>query len=217
LAALNRWKRTAPNKRNGKTMALKKCRECGNSVSTRAATCPSCGAPVKKSKTVSTGCGCLLLLLGLVAVAGIRESNRTPEEKAQRAALEKATQEQQAAERAARGEAEKEKREVARKNQKQNLDRFVKRLAAAGIDNSIIRHVSVNGEGDTATITVANTWHLSVKQIRLQSAQNLWKLWAAIASPDDLDKARISLVDINGNEVGGSQAWGGSLIWVQEN
>lgn len=39
-------------------MALKKCRECGNQVSTTASACPSCGAKVKKN----VGCG------GLIAV-----------------------------------------------------------------------------------------------------------------------------------------------------
>lgn len=45
-------------------MALKKCRECGSKVSTRAVACPSCGAPIKrKSTTFSSGCGCLLMLV----------------------------------------------------------------------------------------------------------------------------------------------------------
>ena len=53
-------------------MALKKCRECGSHVSTRAATCPSCGNPIKrKSTTVSTGCGCLLMLLFVPMCIGI--------------------------------------------------------------------------------------------------------------------------------------------------
>lgn len=52
-------------------MALKKCRECGKQVSTRAAACPSCGAPVKakKNSLARSGCGCLILILILMAVS----------------------------------------------------------------------------------------------------------------------------------------------------
>ena len=68
----------------------------------------------------------------------------------------------------------------------------MKVLADAQIDDSIIESVSVRE--NRATITVANTWHLCVYQIRLQAAQNLQKGWASIASPGDPDQARISLV-----------------------
>ena len=52
-------------------MALIKCRECGSSISTKAAACPSCGAPLKRnSPTISTGCGCLIIgMVALVLVA----------------------------------------------------------------------------------------------------------------------------------------------------
>ena len=70
---------------------------------------------------------------------------------------------------------------------------------------------------DRLLITVGNAWHSQPYQMRLQMAQNLWQSWANVHSPKDLDKARISLRDLNGNEVGGSRAFAGSLIWVQEN
>ena len=44
----------------------------------------------------------------------------------------------------------------------------------------------------------------------------MWEWWAAIASPQEPDLARIKIVDAKGNEVGGSRVWGGSLIWVQD-
>ncbi|HUY31440.1 MAG TPA: SHD1 domain-containing protein [Pirellulales bacterium] len=97
-------------------------------------------------------------------------------------------------------------------------DLFMERLADKGIDRSMIGSVSVKGE--TATIrlsaTVSNEWDIAEYQRRLQLAQGLWKLWASIASPGDPDKARITLVDFNGNEVGGSRIRRGSLIWVQQ-
>jgi len=51
-------------------MALKKCKECGNEVSTEAASCPKCGAPIKKQ----TGClgyfGWAFVILILLGVIG---------------------------------------------------------------------------------------------------------------------------------------------------
>ena len=42
-------------------MALKKCKECGKEVSSKAKNCPNCGAPIKKH--ISTGSGCLIIIL----------------------------------------------------------------------------------------------------------------------------------------------------------
>jgi len=53
-------------------MALKKCKECGAKVSTRATACPSCGAPIKaKASAVSTGCGCLIMIVFAIICAGV--------------------------------------------------------------------------------------------------------------------------------------------------
>ena len=142
-----------------------------------------------------------------------------------RAAAEKAAKEKRKVEleQMARREAEQEEREArltrqreaAKEDLQRNLDRFTDRLKAAGIDNSTIHSVSVSGD-DTATIKVANSWHFIPYQIRLQAAQNLWKVWASIASPTDRDKASIILTDLNGNKVGGSRLLAGSLIWVKK-
>ena len=40
-------------------MAMTKCKECGKEVSTKAFSCPSCGAQVKESSG-KQGCGILL-------------------------------------------------------------------------------------------------------------------------------------------------------------
>jgi len=42
-------------------MSLIECRECGTEVSSKAAACPKCGAPVKKSS--SNGLGCFLIII----------------------------------------------------------------------------------------------------------------------------------------------------------
>jgi hypothetical protein len=46
------------------TMALKKCRECGNDISTKAAACPKCGAVLKKKG----GCLSVVVLLFLIGI-----------------------------------------------------------------------------------------------------------------------------------------------------
>lgn len=42
-------------------MALKKCNECGKEVSSKAASCPNCGAPVKRSSSI----GCSTIIAGI--------------------------------------------------------------------------------------------------------------------------------------------------------
>ena len=53
-------------------MALRKCRECKGSVSSKATVCPHCGAPIKKAGGaggVSSGCGCLIIIAVIVGIA----------------------------------------------------------------------------------------------------------------------------------------------------
>jgi len=69
---------------------------------------------------------------------------------------------------------------------------------------------------DELVITVPNAFHRLHYQERLQAAQLLWQMWVTALKPKNADHARIKLVDRLGNEVGGSRALGGSLIWVQE-
>ena len=48
-------------------MALVKCKECGEKVSTRAANCPHCGAPVRKEMSKAGGC----LLVFVICAVGL--------------------------------------------------------------------------------------------------------------------------------------------------
>ncbi|MEJ2182731.1 MAG: SH3 domain-containing protein [Nitrospirota bacterium] len=45
-------------------MALKKCKECGHEISSKAKRCPNCGAPLKKG----IGCGTAFLIIILAAI-----------------------------------------------------------------------------------------------------------------------------------------------------
>lgn len=47
-------------------MALKKCKECGKSVSSKAKACPSCGVP--KNNSIGLGAGCLVIIIILLIV-----------------------------------------------------------------------------------------------------------------------------------------------------
>lgn len=60
-------------------MALKKCRECGKEVSTKAAKCPNCGAPVKKaSSLINSLVTILFVVLFIVGIGTCFESDSTP-------------------------------------------------------------------------------------------------------------------------------------------
>ncbi len=54
-------------------MALMKCKECGNEVSNKAASCPKCGAPIKAKKS-GCGCGSVFLLILVIVIASASTS-----------------------------------------------------------------------------------------------------------------------------------------------
>ena len=55
-------------------MSLKKCKECGNEVSTKAKNCPKCGAPVKTNVSCLGAIGIIILVF---IVIGIIVSNQS--------------------------------------------------------------------------------------------------------------------------------------------
>jgi hypothetical protein len=92
--------------------------------------------------------------------------------------------------------------------------KFISLLKEAGVNSNLIISVKRGADDSELAITVANAWHYEPFQVRLQAAQTLWKGWAAIRSPNELDKARITLKDRMGNSVGGSSSLAGSLVHV---
>lgn len=85
-------------------MAMTTCKECGGKVSTKAESCPHCGAVLKKQKKQrSPGCGMVLVLLIMFGVLfvvyvgtqgpsvdptfGMQVPDKSPEKQAERRAL----------------------------------------------------------------------------------------------------------------------------------
>lgn len=100
------------------------------------------------------------------------------------------------------------------KRAQKEIDAYAAVIRTADPEGALIK--SIRSKGDELIITVSNAWHFQPYQIRLQLAQSLWEGWANVHSRSEPDRARLSLVDFNGNEVGGSRVWAGSLIWVQD-
>jgi len=94
--------------------------------------------------------------------------------------------------------------------------RFQKKLDEIQKESGASLCSLVGLDGVTAKIAVANPWHRLVYQERLQLAQMIQRLWASSVPTVKPDEARIRLTDLMGNEVGGSRALGGTLIWVQK-
>jgi hypothetical protein len=63
-------------------MALRRCKECGKEMSTRAAACPHCGA---KPRRTSFGTWLVLVVIGLGVISWYSASQRIEENAAQRA------------------------------------------------------------------------------------------------------------------------------------
>lgn len=133
----------------------------------------------------------------------------------QLAAAKAERQERLAAEIARRERAEKAREHESRSLQAKK-EAYISILETTGV--RVVQSVSVTKISShwQATLTVRDSWHRRHRQNRLQDAQVLWKTWALLASPDDLDRARIKILDRMGNEVGGSRLLAGSMIWVQD-
>jgi hypothetical protein len=60
-------------------MALIKCKECGNQISSDATACPSCGKPVKKTSATASGCLAVIIVVVILSVMGkCSSSDKTP-------------------------------------------------------------------------------------------------------------------------------------------
>ena len=74
-----------------------------------------------------------------------------------------------------------------------------------------MRGTYVEPKSKFLTLTVSNVWHELPRQVRLQHAQSLQKVWSTIASRNDPLGAYIEIVDNNGNRVGGGGTYSVSV------
>jgi len=183
-------------------MALRKCRECGNQVSSRAATCPHCGASVKKKP------GCLSNLLAAVLLVvlagwGIKSCGdrvfvpETPEQAEKRRQDEAARAEKRKQEEAAR--AEKWKQEEAKQPERKKL---IQKL----IDQGVFRKVDFRERA--ATIWVDSPFYL----LDFEAKQDFCSVVYAYLATNARDElVVVTLKDaLTGNTVGDyGQQWTG--------
>jgi hypothetical protein len=112
---------------------------------------------------------------------------------------------------------EERKRQEKAEELRRGPERFLAAVRKAGVGSMFIVDAKRDQLlDDQLQVVVGPAWHRQVKQERLIAAQNLWATWAQINSPKDLDKSRLELLDVNGNEVGGSGILAGSSISVQD-
>lgn len=144
-----------------------------------------------------------------------REAQRAERDRQRELAAAEREREREAA--AAKREAEERRKAQAQREIQDKLDAYLAVINT--FDPQLVESVSVSqisAESWEAELTMKNIWHLRHKQIRLQDAQTYWQTWALIASPTDPDRARIKLVDLRGNRVGGSGWLAGSLVSVDD-
>ncbi|MBU4210640.1 hypothetical protein KJ637_04380, partial [Patescibacteria group bacterium] len=116
---------------------------------------------------------------------------------------------------------ENEERQVKNliENRKKILQDYIKKLDDTGMNQFIesISYKYASTNECSIVVKVRNTWHSQLKQVRLQATQNLWSLWSqSYFLEDEKDKCRMELVDLNGNNVGGSSWLGGSVVNVKD-
>ena len=193
---------------------MHKCYECRKKISSKAHACPNCGAPIDMKASSQKGAkefmsGCLALVVFVVVVlicSGVvtsSDSGDRPRKSRHQESKRSAPKDPPAP-------------AVSQEDLERYLDLYLEAIALTGttlVDSVRVRTISSSIE---VTVTVRNAWHVRHKQVRLQDAQALWRLWASIASPDNPDRARLKLVDLMGNSVGGSGWLAGSLVSVKD-
>lgn len=63
-------------------------------------------------------------------------------------------------------------------------------------------------------VVVTEEWNYAIYPARLEQARQMWRTWAALRSPNDMNSALLIMLDEYGNKVGGSRGLG-SEIWVR--
>lgn len=92
---------------------------------------------------------------------------------------------------------------------------YVSALSKADFDQSLLFAVQLIDER-TMEVSVTDAWRNQPETARLAFATTTWEAWAQVASPQDVDHAKINLVDKQQHRVGGSSWFGGSQISVND-
>jgi hypothetical protein len=181
----------------------------------------------KQNRSCLSCLGVILLLALLVIVSsafgeGVKKEQSAevkPTNQEQQEGVEETEKEQKkkAEEEAARRAAEEEVKREAAEEAEKNLQGYIDLINTIGM-NAYVNSVGYYSGFKWIEVTVKNTWHYEPKQIRLQAAQTLWNVWATQFCPEKetIDNCRIRIVDLAGNEVGGSSAWAGSMVNVKD-
>ena len=137
-------------------MALRKCKECGKEVSSKASACPNCGAPVKKAPT-QYGCGgCLgFLLIGVVLLSII--GHFLPESASPPRAPETSEQRSEREAREPKDRQAKEQQAQADQQKKAATDAIVaaktEKFKKWALANTAVTDISINGITMFVTLT----------------------------------------------------------------
>lgn len=198
-------------------MALIRCSECGRQISHRAECCPQCGAPNGPSRSKrQTGLspaprsGCFANLVkwflggfGLLVFLGLlspKDPQRLPEPMPQPQTPQPPPPPKVVI-KAPPTLTEVPPQETPR-NYTAAFEHLNERLKTIDPDGLLFKSTNLNTQIDEVTFTVFDEFHVLPYQQRLQISQNLWKFWAVDLGTN---RARIKVVDLNGNEVGGSR------------
>jgi hypothetical protein len=114
---------------------------------------------------------------------------------------------------------EKKQSENLIKDRKEIINEYLSYINKSGMGSYIntVGYKTNDINDCSITVVVKNSWHVQNKQVRLQAAQTLWKIWTNLYTmADSKDDCHLSLVDLNDNSVGGSSWLGGSVVGVQD-
>lgn len=116
------------------------------------------------------------------------------------------------------GEWQREQAAAKRKvDDKEKLDRLINSrefYLKSGFKDEFVSHVKVSGkDAEKATVSVTETWLKLDYNWRLKSAEKVWLEWSIeVGSSYD---AQMSIVDQEGQEVGGKRLYTSGDVWVR--
>lgn len=84
---------------------------------------------------------------------------------------------------------------------KASRDNFERTLRNMDPNTALFLAVHDGGSNYSARLVVSNSWFLQARPIKLQTAQNLQRAWQQAYDASGTDKAWLTIVDVNGNQL----------------